>query len=187
MKKSWTMAFALALAPAWSPSLSAAPPISGTVSIEPVPAEPNIASAMPLFVNAVGDALTARGFTLLDQPGHAAFVVEVDVSRADVGTGAAKVPTSGAQVIPGGASPAVGAGVIIPLPTGKSTLVPLQRTRLDIRVRKLGENDVAWHGAAVTVRAARTAKGTDKAVAADLAQAILRAYPSQPEDVIGVP
>jgi hypothetical protein len=149
-------------------------------------ADPDLAASMPRFVEAVGDALTARGFTLLEEPGHAAFVVEIGVTRDQVGTASAKVPASQPQVLPG-ASPAVGFGVVVPFSTGKSTLVPLQRTRLDLRLRKRGEEGITWQGAAVTVRAARTKKGEDQAVAADLAQAILRAYPTAPEDVIGVP
>jgi len=181
------VACAIALVSIWcGPSQAAAPPTSGTLSIEAQAAEPDLAASMPAFVEAIGDALTSRGFTLLEEPGHAAFVVEIGVTRDQVGTASTKVPASHAQVLPGG-SPAVGVGVVVPFPTGRSTLVPLQRTRLDIRLRKRGEDGVSWQGAAVTVRAARTAKGGDKAVAADLAQAILRAYPTQPEDVIGVP
>jgi len=180
-------ACAIALASIWCGSLPAAtPPTSGTLSIEADAADPDLAGSVPAFVEAAGDALTMRGFTLLEEPGHAAFVVEIGLTREQVGTASAKVPPSRAQVLPG-ASPATGVGVVIPFPTGKSTLVPLQRTRLDIRIRKRGEDGITWQGAAVTVRAARTAKGVDKAVAADLIRAILRNYPAQPEDVIGVP
>ena len=187
MKAGRTIIGALALASIWCGSLSAAePPTSGTFSIEAKADDPDLAASMPMFVAAVGDALTTRGFTLLEEPGHAAFVVEIGVTRDQVGTASAKVPASHSQILPG-ASPAVGAGIVIPFPTGKSTLVPLQRTRLDVHIRKRGEEGVTWQGAAVTVRAARTAKGTDKTVAADLIRAILRAYPAQPEDVIGVP
>jgi hypothetical protein len=187
MKTGRIIACAMALAPWWCGSLPAAtPPVSGTLSIEANAADPNLAAAIPTFVEMVGDALTARGFTLLEEPGHAAFVVEIGVMRDEVGTASAKVPAGHSQVLPG-ASPAVGVGVVVPFSTGQSTLVPLQRTRLDVRFRKRGEDGVTWQGAAVTVRAARTAKGTDKTVAADLIQALLRAYPAQPEGVIGVP
>ena len=187
MKAGRTIIGALALASIWCGSLSAEPPpTSGTFSIEAKADEPDLAASMPMFVAAVGDALTTRGFTLLEEPGHAAYVVEIGVSRDQVGTASAKIPASHSQILPG-ASPAVGAGIVIPFPTGKSTLVPLERTRLDIRIRKRGEDGVTWQGTAVTVRAARTRKGEDKAVAANLVQAILRTYPAQPEGVIGVP
>jgi hypothetical protein len=187
MKPGRILACAIALASIWCGSLPAAtPPTSGTISIEAGAADPDLATSMPAFVEGVADALTARGFTLLEEPGHAAFTVQIGVTRDQVGTASAKVPASHSQILPGG-SPAVGVGVVVPFATGKSTIVPLQRTRLDIRIRKRGEDSDTWHGAAVTVRAARTANGTDKAVVADLIQAILRAYPAQPEDVIGVP
>ena len=89
--------------------------------------------------------------------------------------------------MPGGAGGSVGAGVIIPLPTGKSRLVPLQRVQLELRIRRRGEESIIWHGAAVTVRAAGTKKGADEVVAADLSNTLLRSYPVQPEDVVGVP
>ena len=181
------MIAALTLALALPGSASAAePPASGTVSIEPAAADPEVASSLPAFVTAIGDALEPKGFTVLEEPGHAAFVVELGLNRVEVGTGTAKVATTGSQVLPG-ASRGSGVGVVIPLPTGKSALVPLQRTRLEIRIRKRGDNEVLWQGAAVTIRAAGTPKGQDEAVASALAQALLRSYPAQPEGVIGVP
>lgn len=180
MKTGRIVACAMALASIWCGSLPAAtPPTSGTLSIETGAVDPDLAASMPLFVEAVGEALTARSFTLLEEPGHAAFVVEIGVTRDQVGAASAKVSAGRAQILPG--------RVMIPLSTGKSTLVPLQRTRLDVRFRKRGEDSVTWQGAAITVRAARTAKGEDKVVAADLIQAILHAYPAQSGDVIGVP
>jgi hypothetical protein len=158
---------------------AATPPASGTITIETADAGPDLATSMQTFINAVGDAFSARGFTLLEEPGHSAFVVEMGVRRDEVGTGSARIAVGSAQM--------VGAGVRIPLSGGKSAIVPLQRTRLEIRIHKRGEQDVAWQGAAVTVRAAGTAKGEDKRVASDLASALLRAYPAQPENVIGVP
>lgn len=167
--------------------LAATPPAAGTISIETKSADADFDPALPAFVDAVGQAFYDKGFTVLEDPGHSAFVVELSLDHADVGTGKAKVPHEGSSVEPGGAPNAVGVGVRIPLPTGKSTLVPLVRTRLDIRIRKRGEDTILWQGAAITVRAAGTRNGADTAVAAALSQALLRAYPAQPEDVIGVP
>jgi hypothetical protein len=176
-------ASALALALGWGgPSSAAAPPTSGTISIETEPG-----TSRPAFLNAIGQAFEDKGFTVLKQPGHAAFVAEIDIGQVEVGTGSARVPTTGSTVTPGDSPGSVGVGVRIPLPTGKSSLVPLERTRLEIRIHKRGEQADLWQGAAVTVRAAGTRKGQDAAVASDLAQAILRNYPAQPEGVIGVP
>ena len=186
-KAGWMMAAALALAPTLGAPLQAAPPAGGTISIEAKGVDAELAPSLPAFVTAISDALYARGFTMLDQPGHAAYVAEVDLSRVEVGTGSAHVSTSGSSVEPGGVGSSVGVGVRIPLPTGKSTLVPLQRTRMEIHIVKRGEQAPVWHGAAITVRSAGTKKGQDDVVAAALAEALLRAYPAQPEDVVGVP
>jgi len=182
------VAAALLLAPIPGGSLSAAvPPNGGTISIEPKTGDGNYDPSMPSFVNAVSEALAAKGFTILEDPGHSAYVVELTVSRAEVGTGSAKVPTGRAAAFPGGANGSVGAGVVIPLSTGQSRLVPLQRTQLQMRIRKRGEEGIVWDGAAVTVRPAGTRKGSDDAVASDLGEALLRTYPAQPESVVGVP
>lgn len=183
----WFAATGMTFAALWGGSVSAAPPATGTISIESRDADAALGPSMPAFVNALGEAFATRGFTVLEQPGHAAYVVELDVSRVDVGTGTAKVPTDRSTVEPGGAPNAVGVGVRIPLATGKSTLVPLQRTRMEVRIKTRADQGLVWHGTAITVRAAGTRKGQDAVVAADLSAALLRAYPAQPEDVIGVP
>jgi len=182
----------IAMAALASPLLSAAPlraepPTGGTISVEAKADDTRMNPALPTFAKAVGEAFEAKGFTVLEQPGHAAFVVELGLSREEVGTSRAKVSTERSSVQPGGAPNAVGVGMRIPLPTGKSALVPLERTRLEIRIHKRGEDAVAWQGAAITVRGDGTKKGADAVVAADLSAALLRAYPNQPEDVIGVP
>lgn len=176
------------LAPIWGGmSAIAEPPAGGTISIQPKTADGEYESSMPTFVNAATEALAAKGFTILEDPGHAAYVGELTLSRAEVGTGTAKTSAGHTDAMPGGAGGSVGAGVIIPLPTGKSRLVPLQRVQLELRIRKRGEESIIWHGAAVTVRAAGTKKGADEVVAADLSNTLLRSYPVQPEDVVGVP
>lgn len=172
---------AVALAMMNGGALSAEPPpAGGTISIEPRTGNGDYDPSMPAFVDAASKALTARSFTVFDDPGHAAAVVEMVVSRDDVGTGLAKVPGQQAASL-------IGTGVSIPLSTGDSQLVPLRRTRLELRIRRRGETNIVWDGTAVTVREAGTRGGTDTAVAADLIQALLEAYPAQPRDVIGVP
>jgi hypothetical protein len=190
MKKAFVSIFAAAmlLAPICGGSLAAAaPPGGGTISIEAKTSNGDYDPAMPSFVGAAADALAAKGFTILEDPGHSAYVVELVLSRVEVGTGTARVPTGGAVGVPGGAFGSVGAGVVIPLPTGRSSLVPLLRTRLEMRIRKRGEAGVVWHGAAVTVRAAGTRKGADAVVAAALSDTLLQFYPLERGDVVGVP
>lgn len=176
----------LALAAAL-PAAAADPPVGGTISIEARTGDGDYDSAMPVFMNATADAFAAKGFTILEDPGHSAYVVELVLTRAAVGTGKAKVATGRAAAAPGGTYGSVGAGVVIPFSTGQSTLVPLLRVGLKLRMRKRGAADVVWHGDALTVRAAGTRNGANAMVAADLSQAVLRDYPAQPEDTVAVP
>lgn len=161
-------------------SLTAAapPPTGGTIAIVPRTADGEYDRSMPSFVDAAGAALTARGFTIFDDPAHAAYVAELTLGRADVGTGLGKDPQA--------AHAMVGPGVIVPLSTGNSHLAALRRTSVELRIRTRADN-VVWDGTAVTVRQADTRSGTDAAVAADLSAALLRGYPAVPKAVIGVP
>jgi hypothetical protein len=165
----------------------AAAPAPGTISIEAKGTIDDLGAALPSFVDAVGQALAARGFTLIEEAGHAALVAELSLSRVVVGSAPVRVPVDRSSVAPGGAFGSVGAGVSLNLPTGKSRIAPLQRTRLEIRIHRRGEQSVLWQGAAITVRPAGTRTGRDEAVAADLTEALLRAYPAQPADIISVP
>ena len=164
----------------------AAPPNGGTISVEQVVASDSADQPGRAIADAVSGALGAKGFTILDGPGHSAYTAELSLSRTDVGTGSAKVATGRGAVVPG-ASAGVGAGLTVPLSTKKFHSVPLRRIQLEIRIRKRGQDVVLWRGAAVTVRAAGTEQGSDGVVASDLSEAILRDYPFEPPEEIGVP
>jgi len=180
MRKTFGLIATLALA-LGAGSLSASPPPNGgTISIEASTVDGSYDAAMPSFVDAASAALTARGFTVFEDQGHAASVVELLLSRSDVGTGVGRVA--------GERTPSIaGAGLALPLGTGNSELVRLQRTRLEMRIHKRGETAIVWDGAAVTVREAGTRNGTDSTVAADLSRALLQSYPVEPKEVVGVP
>jgi hypothetical protein len=178
------VAAAMAMSPLVGALLAAAvPPIGGTVSIE-FAGDDNSASRAA-FAEALGEVLAAKGMTVLQDEGHAAYVVELKLMREEVGTGSAKVARGKVEFLPGALG--VGAGATLPLSAGETRLVPLQRVRIDMRIRKRGESEAVWTGAALTVRAAGTPKGSDAAVATDLSQALLRVYPAQPGDVIAIP
>ena len=170
----------LALAPSASAVATAATvaPRGGTVAIVPRTADGDYDRGMPAFVEAIGAALTARGFTILDDPAHAAYVAELTLARVDVGTGLTKDPNADHVM--------VGPGVIVPLSTGNSHIAPLRRTSLELRLRKRTAG-VVWDGTAVTVREAGIPTGTAAAVAATLSDALLHGYPAVPTAVIGVP
>jgi len=172
----------LALASLWSEgALSAAPPPNGgTVAIEPNTADGENDPAMPSFVAAASEALTAKGFTIFDDPAHAAYVAQLTVKRAGVGTGFGRDPDAPSVGL-------AGAGVAVPLSTGNSSMVTLQRTQLEIRILHRADGIVVWDGTAVTVRPAGARKGPGQTVAADLSKALLESYPTVPTGDIGVP
>lgn len=180
-RKGLLVAAALGLAPLVSGGAqAAAPPANGgTITIEPRTADGEYDPSLHIFVEAATQALTSKGFTVLEDPMHTAYVAELTLSRAGVGMGLGN---------PGGASVGLaGTGVVVPFPTGQSNVVTLRRTRLELRILQRDSRDTVWDGTAVTVRAAGTKKGTDETVASDLSNALLQRYPAPPEDVIGIP
>jgi hypothetical protein len=156
------------------------PPNGGTIAIEPEFVDGSYDTSMHAFVDAASEALTAKGFTVFDDPDHAAAVVVLMLSRSDVGTGLTRVPGERAPSV-------IGTGVAVPLGTGASRQVSLRRTRLELHIRRRGETGFVWDGTAVTVREAGTPEGADATVASDLSRALLQSYPAQPKDVVGVP
>ncbi|HUD93815.1 hypothetical protein [Sphingobium sp.] len=164
-------------------SLAAAPPVEGSISVEARVADGGQDAASDIFRDAAAGALSSRGFTLLDGAGHAAYRMELIIRVSEVGTGSARVAPTSPDVMTGGVAGAVGSVLKVPVPSRKSRLVALERTQLDMILRKRGEEEVVWRGTAVTVRPAET----QAKVASDLCNALLRAYPSQSDETIGVP
>lgn len=164
-------------------SLAAAPPAGGTISVEAKGADGTQDASSDIFREAAASALSTKGFILLDGPDHAAYKMELIFRVSEVGTGTAKVAPTGADIIKGGVAGAVGSVLKVPVPSGKSRFVTLERTQLEMILRKRGQEDVVWRSTAVTVRPAET----QEKIASDLCNALLRAYPSQSENMIGVP
>lgn len=132
---------------------------------------------------AVSETLGERGFTILDDPAHAAMVAQVSVTRDDVGTAIGTSPRQPSSVSSG--------GVTVPLSGGGAALATMQRTTIDIRIRRRGDGNgdgrISWHGAAVTVRPApRDAAAADR-LALALSRAALSTYPRSVEAPIGIP
>jgi hypothetical protein len=177
----WIAGLALALAPfVASASLAAAPPPNGgTITLYPRTADGDYDPSLHIYADAAAQALTTKGFTMLEDPAHTLYIAELTLSRAAVGTGMGKGPSDPVAV--------AGTGLVVPFPTGQSSVVTLQRTRIELQIKTRSDRSLVWSGAAVTVRPAGTRKGTDEAVATDLSKALLQGYPDQPEDVVGVP
>ncbi|WP_420146088.1 hypothetical protein [Sphingobium sp.] len=175
-----TLMRALAMA---SPASAAVPPEDGTITVEARAADESQPLSPDIFRDAATSALAARGFILLDGADHAAYRMELVVRASEVGTTSLRVDQSSPALISGGVAKAVGSILKVPIPTNKSRTVALERTQLDMVLRKRGADDVVWRGTAVTVRPART-QGD---VATALCAALVRAYPAQSDSVIGVP
>lgn len=158
---------------------AASPPAGGTIAMQPRTSDGEYEPSLHIFVDAAGKTLTGKGFTVFDDAAHAAYWGELVLSRTAIGTGYARDANAAK---PGMA----GLGVVVPMSTGNSNVVTLRRTTLELRIRKR-DGGVLWRGTAVTVRPSGTRKGADDTVAADLSNALLREYPVQPEDVVGVP
>lgn len=162
--------------------VEAAPPETGTVSVVVKGVGDEAYSAA--FRDAAGRALSDKGFTVLDDPGHSAFVVDLTVAISEVGTGTGQVSQDDdPHVINGGVPGAVGSTLRIAVPTAKTRIVALERTQAEMVVRKRSGGEAVWRGAAVTVRP----ESRRTSIAPDLCAALLRAYPAESESMIGVP
>lgn len=163
-----------------SPIRAASVPRSGgTIAVTSAPADGEDDSLARASAEAAATALGMRGFTILNDPAHAAYVAEVVASRTEVGTSVEKGRA--------GRTLATGAGVNIPIAGGKSVLVPLQRIEVEIRIRGRSDQLVFWHGAAVTVRSVDARNGGVDRLALELSQAALSSYPTQTKAAISVP
>jgi hypothetical protein len=167
--------------------LAAAVPEPGTISFDTRSVQTAPGYPVGVFVEAVSEVLASKGYTVLEGQGHARLVAELRLTQTAVGTANAKVPPPDKPTVAGRGTTGVGGTVIVPLPSGKVRLVSTLQTRLEIRIRRLGENNVLWSSAALTVRPSGTESGLATVVAADMAKAIFRIYPAQPESVAAVP
>lgn len=184
----WGLALIVAAAAASSRAApSSAPPSKGSISIEEIGADRASTPLIPSFRDAVQQGFADKGFLVIDEPGHAGLVAVVTSSREEVGTASVKASPGAMGAAFSGLSGAVGTTMTVTLPTAQTMIVPLQRTRLEVRMRKRGDDAVLWQGAAITVRPAATQERQDKLIASDLIAAILRDYPAIPGNVISVP
>ena len=164
----------------------------GTISIETSAVHPAPGYSVGAFVQAVTEGLANKGYTILEGHGHARLVAELQLTQVAIGTANAKVPPAekplvAGRGVAGDGVEGIGGTVIVPLPSGKLRLVSIMQTRLEIRIKRLGEDAVVWRSAALTVRPSNAGNGQERVVAEDLVKAMFRDYPAQFESVITVP
>lgn len=160
---------------ALAPTIAATPPGGGTIAVVSTTDAESDAAMSAVAREATMAALGDKGFTILDDSDHAAYIADVRTSRTAVGTSVARTR---------GAAPAVmGSGVNIPLSGNRSSLVTMQRVMIEVRIHKRGDDAVLWHGAAVTVRPGPAAER----LAMQLSRAALSAYPAVVETAVSIP
>jgi hypothetical protein len=169
----------LALAAVADEAAPAAPRSGGTIAVRTIEEGGDDDPLKQISLDAVTAALGMKGFTILDDPDHAANIAEVVIKRTEVGSSLAR----------GRVAPPIVTGMAVTIPTsrGKSVVVPMQRTELEIRVRRRGEQQPFWEGAAVTVRSADARNASAEQLATMLSQAAIGPYPSVVTSAISVP
>lgn len=169
----------LALAAMAGDPAPAAPRSGGTVAVKTAEDDGDDDPLKQFSLDAVTMALGLKGFTILDDPDHAANIAEVMIKRTEIGSSLAR----------GRVAPPIVTGMAVTIPTsrGKSVVVPMQRTELEIRVRRRGEQQPFWEGAAVTVRSAGARNASAERVATTLSRAAIGPYPSVVTSPISVP
>lgn len=178
-KRMMAAAGAGGLALALAPAVATAPRGSGTIAVTAAPEGARGDALEQATIEAVTTSLGVGGFTILNDPAHAAQVAEVTTTRTDVGTSIAKARAAAPQVS--------GMAVTIPTSRGKDVMVPLQRTELRIRIKRRGEQQPFWQGAAVTVRSAGARNAGVEQMAVALSQAALSSYPVVTNAAISIP
>ncbi|MEH3104685.1 MAG: hypothetical protein PGN12_12340 [Sphingomonas phyllosphaerae] len=174
-------AFAVGAAMAATAALAtpASPPRGGTIAVVAAEGDEADSALAAIAREAVMTALGDKGFTILDDRDHAAYIADVVAGRSKIGTSVARRR---------GAAPSVmGAGVNIPLAANGTTLVAMQRVVIEIRIHKRGDTASLWHGAAVTVRSGEASPAVAERLAVQLSQAALGAYPVIVGSAISVP
>lgn len=74
------------------------PQALGTISVEAAPVDPAVGASISTFIESIGKALTDKGYTTIEGAGHARFVADLSLTRAEIGTTTAKVPVTGSQL-----------------------------------------------------------------------------------------
>lgn len=84
-----------------SSSKSATPPTEGTQSVEVTSEGAGQEDASELFADAAEAILGQKGFTLLDDPLHSAYIVSISLSRSKLGTGSVKISAGDPDITTG--------------------------------------------------------------------------------------
>lgn len=169
----------LAAAPVWGGQAQPDTLTPGTVEV--VVDAPHAHAAIDrVFANAVSEALSDARFLVLPGEGHGRYIAHVTVTRQARGTVAAETKS-------GGDVTAASGRLGVSLPATKTQLAGLVVTRLEVRLVLRETGEAVWSGSASTAQIEGTAAGAPAAVAAKLAEAVVRRFPQATDGAISVP
>lgn len=134
------------------------------------------------YADAVGDALSKQGYTVVARGKSAAFVAVVDI-RADKRTVRSQSPISiglGAGGETGGyRGGGVGIGGGISFPIGRGRTRDQVLTTLSVKINTAQDNQGVWEGRATTQEVRPTGTGNANLTSAKLAAALFTGFPGE--------
>ena len=152
----------------------------GTISLAPEQGV-NDGPAFDSYARAVGDALTAQGYTVVSAGAGAAFIARIGFS-SDTRSVRGPAPfTLGLGV--GGGSYGRGGGVDVGvgggIPIGKREVRDDTAATLSVRINRRAGDLGVWEGTAQTRLIGRAGTGDANAIAAKLANALFKGFPGE--------
>lgn len=172
------MASAPAVAQAEAPALT-----PGTVTVEAAADDATPAAIRSVFAGAVEQALLDARFTALPAQARGRYIARISISRAARGAVASNAPEQGSSGSVGNWGGAFG----VTLPSDKRQLRGLIVTQLTVELVTRADMQPVWRASALTAQAEGTKADAPAALAAKLAPAIIRAFPTSLAEPVSVP
>ncbi len=155
--------------------------VPGTVTVEPAPDDATPAAVQRAFVEAVEQALLDARFTALPPQARGRYIARISVKRAARGA----VASNGRE--PGAVASAGNWAIGVTLPSDKRQLRGLIVTELTVELVNRADMKPVWSGSALTAQAEGTRADVPSTLAAKLAPAVIRSFPSNLAEPVSVP
>lgn len=124
------------------------------------------------FIRSTVNALGNANFLVLPRGTHSRYIASVEVSQQQRGSVTADGVEAKSAVNIGN----WGESVRLTPPSKKMNLHNLIITRLDIKVRRRGDDQLVWSGSALTAQVAGTEVGSIAAISVKLANAVISQF-----------
>ncbi|QDX25384.1 hypothetical protein FPZ54_04665 [Sphingomonas suaedae] len=155
----------------------------GTVTVEAAADDATPAAIRSVFADAVEQALLDARFTALPGQARGRYIARISVTRAERGAVASNGAEQGSRSSVGNWGGAFG----VTLPSDKRQLRGLIVTQLTVELVARADMQPVWRGSALTAQAEGTKADAPAALAAKLAPAIIRAFPTRLAEPVSVP